>query len=141
MPTEPGHCINNEEVFVAGGTINVVSDFTILLLPIVEVWRLHMSTRRKIGVSAVFATGLLYVYLPPLYENKGSELTIVHQRLHFKHHAPRHERRQRQKPRQNLLPIPRRHVDVRDPANPFPQFSYPSNRTHSHYSSQADRRN
>ena len=60
-PTEPGHCIKNEEVFVAGGTINVVSDFTILLLPIVEVWRLHMSTQRKIGVSAVFATGLLYV--------------------------------------------------------------------------------
>ncbi|CAD6591223.1 MAG: hypothetical protein ASARMPREDX12_005038 [Alectoria sarmentosa] len=57
-PTEPGHCIKNEEVFVAGGTINVVSDFTILLLPIVEVWRLHMSTQRKIGVSAVFATGL-----------------------------------------------------------------------------------
>lgn len=63
-PTEPGHCINNEEVFVAGGTINVISDFTILLLPIVEVWRLHMSTQRKIGVSAVFATGLLYVYQP-----------------------------------------------------------------------------
>ena len=62
MPTEPGHCINNEEVFVAGGTINVVSDFTILLLPIVEVWRLQMATQRKIGVSAVFATGLLYVY-------------------------------------------------------------------------------
>ena len=60
-PTEPGHCINNEEVFVAGGTINVVSDFTILLLPIVEVWRLQMSTQRKLGVSAVFATGLLYV--------------------------------------------------------------------------------
>lgn len=39
----------------------MVSDFTILLLPIVEVWRLHMSTQRKIGVSAVFATGLLYV--------------------------------------------------------------------------------
>lgn len=57
-PTEPGHCINNEEVFVAGGTINVVSDFTILLLPIVEVWRLQMATQRKIGVSAVFATGL-----------------------------------------------------------------------------------
>lgn len=57
-PTEPGHCIKNEEVFVAGGTINVVSDFTILLLPIVEVWRLHMSKERKIGVSAVFATGL-----------------------------------------------------------------------------------
>ena len=39
----------------------MVSDFTILLLPIVEVWRLQMSKHRKIGVSAVFATGLLYV--------------------------------------------------------------------------------
>ena len=131
-PTEPGHCINNEEVFVAGGTINVVSDFTILLLPIVEVWRLQMSTRRKIGVSAVFATGLLYVYLPRLFETKGPGLTIIHKWLHLKHHAPRHERRQRQKPRQNLLPIPRRHVDVREPENPFPQHPHP-NPTHSHY--------
>ena len=77
-PTEPGHCIKNEEVFVAGGTINVVSDFMILLLPIVEVWRLHMSKERKIGVSAVFATGLLYVCCI-CYERreKGQELTFI----------------------------------------------------------------
>lgn len=53
----------------------MVSDFTILLLPIVEVWRLQMSRQRKIGVSAVFATGLLYVCC--VYgREKGKELTF-----------------------------------------------------------------
>lgn len=109
MPTEPGHCIKNEEVFVAGGTINVVSDFTILLLPIVEVWRLHMSTHRKIGVSAVFATGLLYVCCVSERERLRVDL---HQRLHLKHHAPRYKRCQRQNSRQDLLSVSRRIVDV-----------------------------
>ena len=109
MPTEPGHCINNEEVFVAGGTINVVSDFTILLLPIVEVWRLQMSIQRKIGVSAVFATGLLYVRCVCERERLKADFP---QRLHLKHHAPCHKRCQRPKPRQDLLSIPRRIMDV-----------------------------
>ena len=52
----------------------MVSDFTILLLPIVEVWRLHMSTQRKIGVSAVFATGLLYVCC--VFESKKDQELI-----------------------------------------------------------------
>lgn len=58
-PLLPGHCINNELVFVAGGIINVISDFTILALPIFSIWHLQMPTQRKVGVSAVFATGLL----------------------------------------------------------------------------------
>ncbi len=63
-PSLPGHCINDDLVFVSGGIINVVSDFAILLLPIMSIWRLQMPTRRKVGVSAVFATGLLYVSRP-----------------------------------------------------------------------------
>ena len=65
MPTKPGHCINNEAVFVAGGSINMVSDFAILAIPIVTVWRLQMSQRKRIGVCAIFACGILYVS-PPL---------------------------------------------------------------------------
>lgn len=60
-PSLPGHCLNNERVFVAGGAINVVSDFAILLLPVVLISRLQMPLKKKIGVSAIFATGFLYV--------------------------------------------------------------------------------
>lgn len=58
-PQIPGTCLNNERVFIAGGTINVVSDFAILLLPLVSIAKLQMPMRRKIGVSTIFATGFL----------------------------------------------------------------------------------
>lgn len=60
-PSVPGRCLDNERVFVAGGAINVVSDFAILLLPVVLISRLQMPLKKKIGVSAIFATGFLQV--------------------------------------------------------------------------------
>ena len=63
MPSIPGKCINNAAVFVSGGAINMITDFAILALPIVLVWRLQMPTRRRVAISAVFATGVLYVKL------------------------------------------------------------------------------
>ncbi len=38
---------------------NVVSDFYLLLLPIPVVWKLPLSTKKKIGVCGIFATGFL----------------------------------------------------------------------------------
>lgn len=40
---------------------NVTSDFYLLAIPIPVVWKLQLPLRKKIGVSAVFMTGLLYV--------------------------------------------------------------------------------
>ena len=40
---------------------NVISDFYILIIPIPVVWSLQMPTAKKIGVSLIFMTGLLYV--------------------------------------------------------------------------------
>ena len=61
-PTVDGHCLNNDAVIVTGGVINVISDFAILLIPLVCIGRLQMPLNRKIGISAVFATGLLQVF-------------------------------------------------------------------------------
>ena len=36
----------------------MASDFVILILPLVAIWRLNIPMRRKLGVAAVFATGL-----------------------------------------------------------------------------------
>lgn len=58
-PTLPGKCLNIEKTFVATGVINVCDDFTILVLPLTWVWKLHVPTKRKVGISCVFAAGLL----------------------------------------------------------------------------------
>ena len=41
------------------GLFNVVSNFYILILPIPVIWQLQMPTRKKIGVCAIFMTGIL----------------------------------------------------------------------------------
>ncbi|KAL4781208.1 ribosomal protein L36e-domain-containing protein [Aspergillus varians] len=54
----PGHCVNINFPIITTAAINVVSDFMMLSLPIACVWRLKMSSKRKIGVSAIFAAGI-----------------------------------------------------------------------------------
>lgn len=50
-------CSNATLGLVQAGA-NIVSDFYILILPMPAVWSLQVSTRRKIGISAVVLTGL-----------------------------------------------------------------------------------
>ena len=54
-----GHCINTTASDLATGIFNVVSDFSILLLPIVPIFKLQMPCRKKALITAVFATGIL----------------------------------------------------------------------------------
>jgi len=54
-----GHCINFNIAYIATGAVNVLSDFLILILPLLAIWRLHLALARKLGISAVFATGLM----------------------------------------------------------------------------------
>lgn len=56
---EGGRCININAAYLTSGIFNVVSDFLILLLPLLAIWRLRLALKRKVGVSAVFATGVL----------------------------------------------------------------------------------
>lgn len=58
----PGRCVidiaaNN----FSGALINVVSDLCILALPNWRVWRLsrNFTIKKKVGISALFATGIL----------------------------------------------------------------------------------
>lgn len=62
-PTLKGSCINVQAAFIAASAINVLSDFSILLLPLYRISRLKIPTGRKLGVLAIFAVGLLYVPL------------------------------------------------------------------------------
>ncbi len=58
-PSTPGRCVNNGIVVIITAAINVISDFSILVLPLSSIWGLQMPRKRKIALSAVFATGLL----------------------------------------------------------------------------------
>ena len=51
--------INVAAIMISGAAVNFVSDVSILVLPIYQIWQLQLSTARKIGVSSVFSAGLL----------------------------------------------------------------------------------
>ncbi|KAF1961153.1 hypothetical protein CC80DRAFT_531866 [Byssothecium circinans] len=57
-PFEEGTCLNIAATLITGAAVNMVSDISILVLPIMKVWSLQLSTAKKIGVSGVFSTGL-----------------------------------------------------------------------------------
>ncbi|KAJ4288366.1 hypothetical protein N0V90_011600 [Kalmusia sp. IMI 367209] len=54
-----GHCININALTVASGAINLPSDLCIVLLPQRAIWRLNLSKRKKMGISAIFAVAIL----------------------------------------------------------------------------------
>ena len=62
-PLVPGHCVDIDGINIATSVINSASDLVLLILPIACVFTLQMTLRKKIGVSAVFATAVLYVFL------------------------------------------------------------------------------
>lgn len=55
--TTPGRCINFEALIIAGGVINIVTDFVILGLPMPLLWHLGVPTRKKRLLSIVFSVG------------------------------------------------------------------------------------
>lgn len=58
-PRVSGKCLNTNLVFLISGAWNILSDVSILVLPIHSIFKLHLPLRRKIEVSAIFAIGLL----------------------------------------------------------------------------------
>ena len=56
-----GFCIDYGKVTLVVGVLNIIIDFAMLLCPLPELWKLQMPKSRKIGVSAIFVLGALYV--------------------------------------------------------------------------------
>ena len=44
---------------IVQGSVNIASDFYILTLPIPGVWNLQLPLKKRLGVIAIFMTGLL----------------------------------------------------------------------------------
>ena len=53
------HCLNRNLNPIISSAVNVGSDLLSLLLPIWAIWRLQMTPDRKLGLSAIFAIGIL----------------------------------------------------------------------------------
>ncbi|KAI1483881.1 hypothetical protein F4774DRAFT_423425 [Daldinia eschscholtzii] len=57
--TVPGKCFDRKAVDVSSASINIASHILILVLPHTVIWKLNMTTKKKINVSLVFAIGVL----------------------------------------------------------------------------------
>ena len=57
VPQLPGKCLDVDKLYLASAIFNFLSDLLMLSVPIFLIWRLHMSTRRKLGITAIFCTG------------------------------------------------------------------------------------
>lgn len=59
-----GKCLpglDNTPVIISAG-VNVVSDFSILALPVFAVWSLSIPLKKKFTIMIIFLSGLLYAY-------------------------------------------------------------------------------
>jgi hypothetical protein len=73
-PSSQHRCGQPELQLSAGqGVFGVISDFYLLMIPMLQVGRLKVPISQKFGIGAVFLTGLLYEFL---YLN--SMLTALH---------------------------------------------------------------
>ncbi|KAG8531295.1 uncharacterized protein KY384_002923 [Bacidia gigantensis] len=53
-----GHCIDLKPTIIATGIFNIVSDFMILALPMVPIYKLQRPFKKKLRPIAVFAAGI-----------------------------------------------------------------------------------
>lgn len=53
----PGHCLDSPHTFLGATITNIIADLLLLIVPIPMLWRLHIGTRRKIGLLVVFIAG------------------------------------------------------------------------------------
>lgn len=54
-----GYCVSRNAEMAAAGLFNVVADFCIFVLPLWAIWHLHTAVKNKLGISAIFLTGLM----------------------------------------------------------------------------------
>ncbi len=55
----PGHCIDQVSTWIANAASTILSDVVILILPIPQVWKLHLRRPEKLGAMFAFCLGFL----------------------------------------------------------------------------------
>ena len=59
MAASTSKCFNTKTITYVAGPFNVLNDVYLLTLPLFVVWNLQLPLQKKIGVSAIFASGFL----------------------------------------------------------------------------------
>ena len=60
-PTIPGKCINQVAFTTSASTSLLLTDLVLYLMPMPIIWKLQMTTRRKMELTLIFLLGGLYV--------------------------------------------------------------------------------
>lgn len=50
-------CVNDTKFYYGVAISNILTDVIVLCLPMPMIWRLHLTTRRKVQLSALFLLG------------------------------------------------------------------------------------
>ena len=56
-PAAAEHCINRNSFYIAAAALGLLTDVSLVVMPMPVLWGLKMSTRKKVGISAVFVLG------------------------------------------------------------------------------------
>lgn len=58
----PSKCYVVSDVMLGSASVQVLSDWSMVLLPHKVIWSLHMDWQKKVGISIIFMAGILLVY-------------------------------------------------------------------------------
>lgn len=58
-PDVPGKCINQVATWIANAASTLLTDITILMMPLPQLWSLQLKKREKVGLTAAFGLGSL----------------------------------------------------------------------------------
>lgn len=59
-PTVERHCIGTTKFYYGDAIANLLMNVVILCLPLPLIWRLNITTHRKLAISGIFLLGSLY---------------------------------------------------------------------------------
>ena len=65
----PGTCGDTTQAYEAVGILNLMTDLTIVILPMPVLWKLQLPVAKKVALTFMFGVGVLYDCLsltPPL---------------------------------------------------------------------------
>lgn len=64
-PWIKGRCLNSYKVFVWSSFPSIIGDVMIIILPLPLIWTLQTTIGQKLGLTATFLTGSMYVSISP----------------------------------------------------------------------------
>ena len=62
--TSEGKCVDQLTFYLAAGSLNIVGDVLVIILPLRQVWKLNTSKGQRLALTCLFLLGGLYVHPP-----------------------------------------------------------------------------